>query len=76
MWSRIDVAAMTARPLPFFKTKLREISNGMYLQYGWSLLHGLMVPKAHDRHNLQKSLNCAACISPEATAALMSPSPI
>lgn len=51
VWSRIDADTMTARPLPFFKTKLREISKGLYLEHGWQLPRGLMDSKEHDPRN-------------------------
>ncbi len=35
VWSRIDAATMTARPLSFFKNKLMEVSRGLYLEHGW-----------------------------------------
>src|SRR3546814_11854212 len=31
VWSRIDADTMTAKPLPFFKTKLRDIAKELYL---------------------------------------------
>ncbi|TCI00186.1 relaxase [Roseococcus sp. SYP-B2431] len=34
-WSRIDAETMTARPLPFFKTKLMGVSRDLYLEHGW-----------------------------------------
>jgi hypothetical protein len=43
VWSRIDAATMTARPLSFFKHKLMAISRDLYLEHGWA------VPKGIDR---------------------------
>ena len=51
VWSRIDADTMTARPLPFFKTKLREISKGLYLEHGWQMPRGLMDSKEYDPRN-------------------------
>lgn len=51
VWSRIDVETMTAVPLPFFKTKLREISKGLYLEHGWQMPRGLMDSKERDPRN-------------------------
>ena len=48
VWSRIDADTMTARPLPFFKTKLREVSKGLYLEHGWQMPRGLMDSKECD----------------------------
>ncbi|MEM7776514.1 MAG: hypothetical protein AAF732_12970 [Pseudomonadota bacterium] len=35
VWSRIDAEAMTAKNLPCFKTKLRELSREIYLEQSW-----------------------------------------
>lgn len=51
VWSRIDAETMTARPLPFFKTKLREISKELYLEHGWKMPRGLMDSKERDPRN-------------------------
>jgi hypothetical protein len=42
VWSRIDADTMTARPLPFFKNKLREVSKALYLEHGWKMPMGLI----------------------------------
>lgn len=51
LWSRIDAATMTAKPLPFFKTRLREVSKQLYLDHGWQMPAGLMDSKARDPKN-------------------------
>lgn len=51
VWSRIDAETMTARPLPFFKKKLREISKGFYLEHGWRMPLGFMDSRKHDPRN-------------------------
>lgn len=51
VWSRIDPETMTARPLPFFKTKLRDISKELYLEHGWRMPRGLMDSKERDPRN-------------------------
>ncbi|MEM6496989.1 MAG: relaxase [Pseudomonadota bacterium] len=51
VWSRIDADTMTAKPLPFFKTKLREISKELYLENGWQMPRGLMDSRARDPKN-------------------------
>jgi len=51
VWSRIDAATMTAKPLPFFKRNLREVSKQLYLDHGWRMPAGLMDSKARDPKN-------------------------
>lgn len=41
VWSRIDADTMTARPLPFFKRNLTDLSRDLYLDHGWKLPQGL-----------------------------------
>jgi hypothetical protein len=41
VWSRIDVNAMKAVPLPHFKNKLRDVARDLYLDHGWVLPDGL-----------------------------------
>lgn len=42
VWLRIDASTMTARPLPFFKNKLMEVSKDLYLQHGWTMPAGML----------------------------------
>lgn len=51
VWSRIDAETMTARNLPFFKTKLREVSKQLYLENGWQMPRGFMDSAARDPRN-------------------------
>lgn len=51
VWSRIDLETMTARNLPFFKSKLMDLSRELYLEHGWDMPKGLL-----DR-NLKNPLN-------------------
>ena len=51
VWSRIDAETMTAKPLPFFKMKLREVSKELYLEHGWQMPRGLMDSKERDPRN-------------------------
>lgn len=51
VWSRIDADTMTARPLPFFKNKLREVSKGLYLEHGWRMPMGLIDSSQRDPLN-------------------------
>lgn len=51
VWSRIDAETMIARPLPFFKAKLRDIAKGLYLEHGWHLPRGFVNSREHDPRN-------------------------
>lgn len=51
VWSRIDAETMTAKPLPFFKSKLRDVSKQLYLENGWQMPRGLIDSKASDPTN-------------------------
>lgn len=51
VWSRIDAETMTAKPLPFFKSKLRDIAKELYLEQGWKLPSGFVDPKLRDPRN-------------------------
>lgn len=42
VWSRIDVASMTAINLPHYKLKLRDVSRQLFIQHGWAMPSGLM----------------------------------
>lgn len=51
VWSRIDAATMTARPLPFFKNRLMEVSRSLYLDHGWKMPRGMMDSGSRDPAN-------------------------
>jgi len=51
VWSRIDADTMTARPLPFFKNRLMEISRGLYLEHGWQMPDGIRDSAKRDPTN-------------------------
>lgn len=51
VWSRIDAETMTARPLPFFKNKLMEVSRELYLEHGWEMPRGLTNAAERDPRN-------------------------
>jgi len=40
VWSRIDVMEMKAIKLPFYKTRLNEVSKDLFLEHGWRLPEG------------------------------------
>ncbi|MEM7547871.1 MAG: relaxase [Pseudomonadota bacterium] len=42
VWSRIDAETMTARNMPFFKSKLMDVSREIYLEHGWDLPKGMI----------------------------------
>lgn len=51
VWSRIDAETMTARNLPFFKTKLRDLSRELYIENGWKMPRGFMNSREADPRN-------------------------
>lgn len=51
IWSRIDAETMTARNLPFFKNRLRDLSRELYLENDWKMPRGLMNSEARDPRN-------------------------
>lgn len=51
VWSRIDAETMTAKPLPFYKNRMQEISRELYLEHSWKMPRGLMNSKEHDPRN-------------------------
>jgi hypothetical protein len=51
VWSRIDAETMTAKPVPHFKLKLRDIAKELYLENGWAMPKGFANPKLRDRRN-------------------------
>lgn len=51
VWSRIDPETMTAKPQPFFKNRLREVSKQLYLEHGWQMPRGLMDSQERDPRN-------------------------
>ncbi|HNP84191.1 MAG TPA: relaxase/mobilization nuclease domain-containing protein [Nitrospira sp.] len=42
VWSRIDTEAMKAINLPFYKTKLRDVSRELFYEHGWKMPQGLL----------------------------------
>ena len=51
VWSRIDAESMTARNLPFFKLKLRDLSREIYLEQDWKMPRGLLNSREADPRN-------------------------
>lgn len=51
VWSRIDAEMMTARNLPHFKLKLRDLSRELYLENEWKMPRGLMNSREADPRN-------------------------
>ena len=48
VWSKIDVGAMKARPLPHFKRKLNAIARELFIEHGWKLPKGFRKTQARD----------------------------
>lgn len=40
VWSRIDPDSLTARNMPFFKSRLNSLSKELFLDHGWELPEG------------------------------------
>lgn len=51
VWSRIDAETMTAKPLPYFKYKLRDVSKELYREHDWKMPEGLIDAKQVDPKN-------------------------
>lgn len=51
VWSRIDAETMTAKPLPYFKNKMRDLARELYLEHGWKMPAGLMTYGQADPRN-------------------------
>lgn len=51
VWSRIDLATMTARPLPFFKQRLMAVGRDLYLEHGWKMPRGFDNPAMRNPTN-------------------------
>jgi hypothetical protein len=51
VWSRIDAETMTAKPLPHFKLKLRDVSKELFIDNGWKMPRGFIDSKEHDPRN-------------------------
>jgi hypothetical protein len=51
VWSRIDHETMTARNLPWFKTRLNDIAKELFLHHQWEM------PKGFIDHALRNPLN-------------------
>jgi hypothetical protein len=51
VWSRIDADTLTAKNLPFFKNKLRDLSRELYIENGWKMPRGLMNSREADPRN-------------------------
>ena len=51
VWSRIDAQTMTAKSLPYFKNKLRDLGRELYLEHGWKMPRGFMNSREADPRN-------------------------
>lgn len=50
-WSRIDARTMTVKPLPFYKTKCRDLAKEIFLEQGWELPRGFIDRRERDPRN-------------------------
>lgn len=55
VWSRIDAQSMTARNLPHFKLKLRDVSRELFFEHGWKMPRGLMNSVDRDPANFSRA---------------------
>jgi hypothetical protein len=51
VWSRIDAATMTAKELPFFGMKLKQLAKQVFLENGWKMPRGYESAKLRDPRN-------------------------
>lgn len=51
LWSRIDCEEMKAINLPFYKTKLRDVSREQFYEHGWKMPQGLLDSNNRDPLN-------------------------
>lgn len=51
VWSRIDAQTMSAKPLPFFKSKLRDVAKQFFIENGWELPKGFESREQRDPRN-------------------------
>ena len=54
IWSRIDAGEMKAINLPYYKTKLQEVSKEIFLQYDWNLPKGFIDKQYSDPTNFSR----------------------
>lgn len=48
VWSRIDAERMKAINMPFFKTRLREVSKELFIEHGWQMPRGFIESRERD----------------------------
>lgn len=51
VWSRIDPEQMKAINLPFYKTKLRDVSRELFIEHGWKMPRGLVDSQERSPYN-------------------------
>lgn len=51
VWSRINPEEMKAINLPFYKTKLRDVSRELFFEHGWQMPRGLVESKERNPYN-------------------------
>lgn len=48
VWSRIDAEKMIAVPMPFFKTRLKEVAKELFMEHGWQMPRGFIDSRERD----------------------------
>lgn len=51
VWSRVDAKTMTAKELPFFGMKLKQLAKQLFLENGWNMPRGYESAKLRDPRN-------------------------
>ncbi len=52
VWQRVDPETLKARPMPYFKFKLRDVSRDLYFEHGWKMPPGLVNSSSRDLERL------------------------
>lgn len=55
VWSRIDGDTMTAKPLPYFKNRLMDVSRELYLENNWDMPKGMIDRKLRNPLNMTRA---------------------
>ncbi|MGH1464527.1 MAG: relaxase/mobilization nuclease domain-containing protein [Cognatishimia sp.] len=55
VWSRIDGDTMTAKPLPYFKNRLMDVSRELYLENNWDMPNGMIDRELRNPLNMTRA---------------------
>ena len=55
VWSRIDGDTMTAKPLPYFKNRLMDVSRELYLENNWDMPKGMIDRELRNPLNMTRA---------------------